>query len=79
MVVGGWPCQDISLAGSLGGIQGDHSGLFFDMLKRQLLLARIRWLVRTFRICWQLTVGMIFKLFSKRCQWPGTHTSAGEF
>ena len=33
MVVGGWPCQDISLAGSLGGIQGDHSGLFFDMLK----------------------------------------------
>ncbi|MBN9657053.1 MAG: DNA (cytosine-5-)-methyltransferase [Acidobacteria bacterium] len=32
-VVGGWPCQDISSAGTLGGILGDRSGLFFEMLR----------------------------------------------
>lgn len=32
-VVGGWPCQDISSAGVLGGIHGERSGLFFDMLR----------------------------------------------
>lgn len=33
IVVGGWPCQDISSAGTLGGIQGERSGLFFEMLR----------------------------------------------
>ena len=33
IVVGGWPCQDISAAGSLGGIRGERSGLFFEMLR----------------------------------------------
>ena len=33
MVVGGWPCQDISSAGVLGGIHADRSGLFFEMLR----------------------------------------------
>jgi DNA (cytosine-5)-methyltransferase 1 len=33
MVVGGWPCQDISSAGTLGGIRAERSGLFFDMLR----------------------------------------------
>lgn len=33
MVVGGWPCQDLSSAGNLGGIRGERSGLFFDMLR----------------------------------------------
>lgn len=32
-VVGGWPCQDLSSAGVLGGIKGDRSGLFFDMVR----------------------------------------------
>lgn len=32
-VVGGWPCQDISSAGKLGGIGGSRSGLFFEMLR----------------------------------------------
>ena len=32
-VVGGWPCQDISQAGRLGGIKGERSGLYFDMLR----------------------------------------------
>lgn len=33
IVVGGWPCQDISSAGTLGGINGTRSGLFFEMLR----------------------------------------------
>lgn len=32
-VVGGWPCQDISIAGNRKGIQGERSGLFFEMLR----------------------------------------------
>ncbi len=33
MVVGGWPCQDLSSAGKLGGLSGARSGLFFEMLR----------------------------------------------
>ncbi len=33
MVVGGWPCQDLSSAGKLGGLSGSRSGLFFEMLR----------------------------------------------
>ncbi len=32
-VVGGWPCQDLSSAGKQVGIQGERSGLFFEMLR----------------------------------------------
>jgi DNA (cytosine-5)-methyltransferase 1 len=31
-VVGGWPCQDISSAGNMIGLDGNRSSLFFDML-----------------------------------------------
>ena len=33
IVVGGWPCQDLSSAGTLGGINARRSGLFFEMLR----------------------------------------------
>lgn len=33
IVVGGWPCQDLSSAGTLGGITARRSGLFFEMLR----------------------------------------------
>ena len=33
VVAGGWPCQDLSSAGTLGGISGARSGLFFEMLR----------------------------------------------
>jgi DNA (cytosine-5)-methyltransferase 1 len=33
IVVGGWPCQDISAAGTRGGIRAERSGLFFEMLR----------------------------------------------
>jgi DNA (cytosine-5)-methyltransferase 1 len=31
--VGGWPCQDLTSAGKQRGISGQHSSLFFDMVK----------------------------------------------
>lgn len=33
VVAGGWPCQDLSSAGTLGGITAKRSGLFFQMLR----------------------------------------------
>jgi|GEM_PF-1286775 len=33
IVAGGWPCQDLSSAGTLGGIKARRSGLFFEMLR----------------------------------------------
>ena len=33
VVAGGWPCQDISVAGLRKGLAGDRSGLFFEMLR----------------------------------------------
>ena len=33
IVCGGFPCQDISLAGNGGGIHGDRSGLFFQLAR----------------------------------------------
>lgn len=32
-VVGGWPCQDLSIAGRQSGIKGERSSLFFEMLR----------------------------------------------
>lgn len=33
IVAGGWPCQDLSSAGTLGGLKARRSGLFFEMLR----------------------------------------------
>ncbi len=33
IVAGGWPCQDLSIAGRRTGINGSRSGLFFEMLR----------------------------------------------
>ena len=33
VVVGGWPCQDISVAGLQLGLEGSRSGLFYQMLR----------------------------------------------
>jgi len=32
-VAGGWPCQDISIAGSQAGLSGARSGLLFELLR----------------------------------------------
>jgi DNA (cytosine-5)-methyltransferase 1 len=32
IVVGGWPCQDLTAAGKMGGIKSSRSGLFFEMV-----------------------------------------------
>lgn len=32
-IVGGFPCQDISVAGNRAGISGQRSGLFYEMVR----------------------------------------------
>mgnify|MGYP001440023019 CR=1 FL=1 len=32
VVVGGWPCQDISIAGKGKGLRGENSKMFYDMV-----------------------------------------------
>ena len=43
-VVGGFPCQDVSIAGDGRGLDGERSGLWFEML-RVVSEARPRWVV----------------------------------
>lgn len=33
IVAGGWPCQDLSVAGKGRGLAGDRSGLFFELVR----------------------------------------------
>jgi DNA (cytosine-5)-methyltransferase 1 len=33
VVLGGWPCQDISVAGKQAGLRGERSGLFYELLR----------------------------------------------
>jgi DNA (cytosine-5)-methyltransferase 1 len=33
VVAGGWPCQDLSVAGLRKGLEGERSGLFFELLR----------------------------------------------
>src|SRR5688572_3986229 len=33
LVIGGTPCQDLSVAGKRGGLDGARSGLFFDFVR----------------------------------------------
>jgi len=33
VVVGGWPCQDLSVAGNRKGLDGNRSGLFFELVR----------------------------------------------
>ena len=32
VILGGWPCQDISVAGNQAGLTGERSGLFYELL-----------------------------------------------
>ena len=48
LICGGWPCQDISIAGAGEGLAGERSGLFYeltrivgDLLPRYLLLENV--------------------------------------
>lgn len=44
LVVGGFPCQDLSVAGKRAGFQGERSVLFFDAM-RIVRWSRARWVV----------------------------------
>jgi DNA (cytosine-5)-methyltransferase 1 len=35
-IVGGWPCQDLSIAGKKRGLSGENSGLFYDFVSAAL-------------------------------------------
>ena len=44
VVTGGWPCQDLSVAGKRRGLEGSRSGLFFELI-RVAVAARARTIV----------------------------------
>ncbi len=44
LIAGGFPCQDISVAGKRVGIQGERSGLFFEAV-RVVAAIRPRWVL----------------------------------
>lgn len=33
LITGGWPCQDLSIAGNREGLDGQRSGLFFEVIR----------------------------------------------
>jgi len=44
LIIGGFPCQDLSVAGKRIGLKGERSGLFFDFM-RVAAAIRPRWLI----------------------------------
>ena len=44
LIIGGFPCQDLSVAGKRAGLEGERSGLFFDFM-RVAAAIRPRWLI----------------------------------
>ena len=44
LIIGGFPCQDLSVAGKRAGLKGERSGLFFDFM-RVAAAIRPRWLI----------------------------------
>src|SRR3990167_1487872 len=44
VLVGGFPCQDLSVAGKRGGLHGERSGLFFEFM-RIIRTLQPRWFV----------------------------------
>lgn len=43
-LVGGFPCQDLSVAGRQAGIEGERSGLFFEIVRLVRELESVEWL-----------------------------------
>ena len=43
-LVGGFPCQDLSAAGRQAGIDGERSGLFFEIIRLVRELESVEWL-----------------------------------
>lgn len=43
-LVGGFPCQDLSVAGRQAGIEGERSGLFFEIIRLVRELESVEWL-----------------------------------
>jgi DNA (cytosine-5)-methyltransferase 1 len=43
-IIGGFPCQDLSVAGRQAGINGERSGLFFEIIRLVRELESVEWL-----------------------------------
>lgn len=43
-LVGGFPCQDLSVAGKQAGIEGERSGLYFEIIRLVRELESVEWL-----------------------------------
>lgn len=52
VVVGGFPCTDLSVAGNRAGLKGEHSGLFYD-------LARVARELRPGFLVWENVSGLL--------------------
>lgn len=52
IVVGGFPCQDLSVAGNRGGLEGKRSGLFYE-------LARVCFELRPRFLVWENVGGLL--------------------
>lgn len=75
LIVGGFPCQDLSVCGQREGLQGNRSGLFFEMM-------RIVETLKPTYVLWENVPGLLTGFDEvevedgecKRCGWAGwTH------
>ena len=49
LIVGGSPCQDLSVAGKRAGLSGERSGLFMEMIRiirESMMEGNTRWSLR---------------------------------
>ena len=66
IMAGGWPCQDLSIAGRRSGLGGARSGLFWEVVRLAAEL-RPRWLL----------LENVDDLLSSACPCPGDGTCVG--
>lgn len=76
IVAGGWPCQDISVAGLRRGLAGERSGLFFRMLEIALQANAHTIVAENVPNLLRLEGGRAFRLIISALQQSGYHTVA---
>jgi hypothetical protein len=79
IVCGGFPCQDVSVAGRRAGIAGARSGLFWDAIR---LLGKSKHTRSSWRMCrdyFQATKAATSESLSLKWPTQGIATSSGEF
>lgn len=61
VVVGGWPCQDLSVAGKQRGLEGPNSGLFYSFVKAAKLAAANTVIAENVPNLLKMQNGLVFK------------------